>query len=76
MYLAKRPAPESPSDLLSQQTIVCRSEITESITPWTLVSADDRVQISPSEVPFVHDLTSQIDLAVRGLGSSASRAQW
>lgn len=67
-YLAKRPAPESPSDLLNHRTIVCRSQITGSIIPWTLVSADDKVQISPSEVTVVHDLTSQIDLAVRGLG--------
>jgi len=67
-YLAKRPAPQSPSELLNHRTIVCRSQITGSIIPWTLVSADDRVQISPSEVTVVHDLTSQVDLAARGLG--------
>jgi Transcriptional regulator len=67
-YLANRPAPESPGDLLHHRAIVCRSQITGSIIPWTLVSADDRIQISPSETTIVHDLTSQIGLAVRGLG--------
>ncbi|RWY76341.1 hypothetical protein EHI44_35230 [Rhizobium leguminosarum] len=34
----------------------------------TLVSADDKIRISPSDTTIVHDLGSQIDLAVRGLG--------
>ncbi len=67
-YLAKRSMPESPSDLLQHRAIVCRSQITGSIIPWTLVSAGDRMQISPSDTTIVHDLASQIDLAVRGLG--------
>jgi DNA-binding transcriptional LysR family regulator len=67
-YLANRPEPKSPSDLLQHRAIVCRSQITGSIIPWTLISADDRIQISPSQATIVHDLASQIDLAVRGLG--------
>ena len=67
-YLANRPAPKSPNDLLEHRAIVCRSQITGSIIPWTLVSADDKIQISPSDTTIVHDLASQIDLAVRGLG--------
>lgn len=67
-YLANRAEPKSPSDLLQHRAIVCRSQITGSIIPWTLISADDRFQISPSQVTIVHDLASQIDLAVRGLG--------
>ncbi|WJI14966.1 LysR family transcriptional regulator [Pseudoxanthomonas winnipegensis] len=67
-YLANRPQPGSPSDLLTHRAIVCRSQLTGSIIPWTLVSADDRIQISLPEATIVHDLASQIDLAVRGLG--------
>lgn len=67
-YLANRPLPGSPSDLLTHRAIVCRSQLTGSIIPWTLVSADDRIQISLPEATIVHDLASQIDLAVRGLG--------
>jgi DNA-binding transcriptional LysR family regulator len=67
-YLANRPVINNPSDLLQHRAIVCRSQITGSIIPWTLVLDDDRVQISPSDATIVHDLASQIDLAVRGLG--------
>lgn len=67
-YLANRPKPSGPSDLLNHRAIVCRSQITGSIIPWTLVSADDRMQISPADATVVHDLASQIDLAARGLG--------
>ncbi|AYM65805.1 LysR family transcriptional regulator [Agrobacterium fabrum] len=67
-YLAKRPAPKSPGDLVEHRAIVCRSQITGSIIPWTLVSTGDRIQISPADATVVHDLASQIDLAVRGLG--------
>ena len=67
-YLAKRPAPNDPNDLLQHRAIVCRSQITGSIIPWTLVLDDERVQISPSDTTVVHDLASPIDLAVRGLG--------
>ncbi|MGZ2385359.1 LysR family transcriptional regulator [Rhizobium brockwellii] len=67
-YLANWPVPKNPSDLLQHRAVVCRSQITGSIIPWTLVSADDRIQISPSDATIVHDLASQIDLAVRGLG--------
>lgn len=64
----RRSAPKSPSDLLQHRAVMGRSQITGSIIPWTLVSADDRIQISPSDGTIVHDLASQIDLAVRGLG--------
>ncbi|RZZ84796.1 LysR family transcriptional regulator [Pseudoxanthomonas winnipegensis] len=71
-YLANRPLPGSPSDLLTHRAIVCRSQLTGSIIPWTLVSADDRIQISLPEETIVHDLASQIDLAVRGLGIASA----
>ncbi|TAA19541.1 LysR family transcriptional regulator [Pseudoxanthomonas winnipegensis] len=67
-YLANRPLPGSPSDLLTHRAIVCRSQLTGSIIPWTLVAAHDTIQISLPEATIVHDLASQIDLAVRGLG--------
>lgn len=67
-YLANRPAPGSPSDLLQHRAVVCRSQSTGAIIPWTLVSAGERIQVAPSAATIVHDLASQIDLAVRGLG--------
>ncbi|MEJ8310585.1 LysR family transcriptional regulator [Agrobacterium larrymoorei] len=67
-YLANRSMPKNPSDLLEHRAIVCRSQITGSIIPWTLLSAGDRMQISPSDTTIVHDLCSQIGLAIRGLG--------
>ncbi|QJU58243.1 LysR family transcriptional regulator [Sphingomonas sp. AP4-R1] len=67
-YLARRPVPDSPSALLQHRAVVCRSQITGTIIPWTLASGDETIQILPSDTTIVHDLVSQIDLAVRGLG--------
>ncbi len=67
-YLHARPTPQVPSDLLKHRAVMCRSQITGSLIPWTLQSAGDTVQIAPPSPTIVHDLTSQIDLTVRGLG--------
>ncbi len=67
-YLQARGAPMVPSDLLDHRGVVCRSQGTGLIIPWTLQSAGETVQIVPSSATVVHDLASQIDLTVRGLG--------
>ena len=47
---------------------MCRSQITSLIVPWVLRSAGETVRIAPPAATIVHDLASQIELAVRGLG--------
>ena len=67
-YLHARAIPNLPSDLLKHRALMCRSQATGSIIPWTLQSASETVQIAPPAATIVHDLASQIELAVRGLG--------
>jgi len=67
-YLHTRSIPNLPSDLLSHRAVMCRSQATGSIIPWTLRSTGEAVQIAPPAATIVHDLASQIELAVRGLG--------
>jgi len=67
-YLHARAMPNSPSDLLSHRALVCRSQTTGLIIPWVLQSAGETVQIAPPAATIVHDLASQIELTVRGLG--------
>ncbi|WP_255602201.1 LysR substrate-binding domain-containing protein [Glacieibacterium megasporae] len=67
-YLHGRAVPSVPDDLLDHRTIMCRSQGTGLILPWTLEASGEIVQISPRAATIVHDLSSQIDLAVRGFG--------
>ena len=67
-YLQSRATPNLPRDLLDYRGLVCRSQVTGLIIPWTLKSAEEIVQITPRSATIVHDLASQIDLTVRGLG--------
>lgn len=67
-YLQARTAPNEPSDLLGHRAIACRSQGTGLIMPWSLQSAGETVQLIPPAATIVHDLASQIDLAIRGLG--------
>ncbi len=67
-YLHARAMPSLPSDLLKHRAVVCRSQMTGLIVPWTLRSARETVQVIPPAATVVHDLASQIELAVRGLG--------
>ena len=67
-YLAARSVPAFPTDLLEHRAIMCRSQVTGLIKPWILQSAAETVQIAPPAATVVHDLASQIELTVRGLG--------
>lgn len=67
-YLATRPAPRVPDDLLQHRAIMCRSQVTGLIKPWVLHGGGASVQIAPPAASVVHDLASQIDLAAKGLG--------
>jgi DNA-binding transcriptional LysR family regulator len=67
-YLQDRGKPNLPSDLLKHRAVMCRSQITGLIIPWTLQAAGETVQIAPLAAAIVHDLASQIELTVRGLG--------
>jgi len=67
-YLEARSIPDVPADLLRHRAVVCRSQITGLIIPWVLHAGDKTVEITPAAVTIVHDLASQIDLSVRGMG--------
>ena len=67
-YLKAWGMPNLPGDLLDHRAIMCRSEVTGLTISWSLQSGDETVQIVPPAPTIVHDLGSQIDLAVRGLG--------
>ncbi len=67
-YLQTRATPKLPRDLLHHRGLVCRSQATGLIIQWNLQCAGEIVQIVPPAATIVHDLASQIDLAVRGLG--------
>lgn len=67
-YLDARSMPNRPSDLLDHRAVVCRSQTTGLIKPWILQSAGETVQMAPSAATIVHDLASQIELTVSGLG--------
>ena len=67
-YLRARATPSLPGDLLHHRAVMCRSQVTGMVIPWTLHSAGQTVQTVPPSAAIVHDLASQIDLTVRGLG--------
>ena len=67
-YLGGRSAPAAPGDLHDHRAIMCRSQGTGLVIPWTLRSGGETVQIVPQAPSIVHDLVSQIGLAARGLG--------
>ncbi|MBE7209861.1 MAG: LysR family transcriptional regulator [Gluconacetobacter diazotrophicus] len=67
-YLRGRATPKVPDDLLTHRAVMCRSQTSGSIMPWSLQSRGRTVQITPPAAAIVHDLASQIELAVRGLG--------
>lgn len=74
-YLRDRPVPRHPGDLSGHRGVMCRSQITGLLIPWTLHAAGEVVQTVPQRPTIVHDLASQIDLTMRGLGIvSAPRA--
>ncbi len=67
-YLRRRSIPSAPGDLLAHRAIMCRSQVTGLVIPWTLHAAGQVVEVAPPSATIVYDLASQIDLAVRGLG--------
>ncbi len=75
-YLRGRARLNLPSDLLDHRAVMCRSQITGQIIPWTLQSAAEVVQIVPPAAAIVHDLASQIDLTVRGFGIVSAPAAY
>ena len=68
-YLDARAAPKLPNDLLDHRALMCRSQSSGMIMPWTLRSTvGETVQLVPRAATVVHDLASQIELTTRGLG--------
>jgi len=75
-YLCDRPKPRLPGDLLDHRAVMCRSQITGLILPWSLQAVGETVQIVPPAATVVHDLASQIDLTVRGFGIVSAPATY
>ncbi len=75
-YLRDRAIPNRPSDLMTHRAVMCRSQITGLLIPWTLQSAGETVQIVPQATTIVHDLASQIDLTIRGVGIVSAPASY
>lgn len=67
-YIRARATPNVPNDLLEHRALMCRSQDSGLIIPWSLHVAGEMVQVVPQTTTVVHDLGSQIDLAVRGFG--------
>nr|WP_282097555.1 LysR substrate-binding domain-containing protein [Luteibacter sp. SG786] len=67
-YLEHHAMPKVPGDLLKHHAMVCRSQETGVIIPWTLHRGSKAVKVTPSSATIVHDLASQIALAVKGMG--------
>ncbi len=65
-YLDTRTAPDTPENLIGHRILMCRSQATGQVIPWTLRRANETVQIAPPTATIVHDLASQIALARRG----------
>ncbi|MFP3544436.1 LysR family transcriptional regulator [Rhizobium sp. SIMBA_035] len=68
LYLDRRGMPDAPGDLNDHHAIMCRSQATGLIIPWALQTSEKTIQVTPPRATVVHDLSSQIDLATRGLG--------
>lgn len=67
-YLQARSTPHVPRDLLQHRAVMCRNQTTGLLVPWVLRSGSETVEIAPSAGSIVHDLASQIELTVRGMG--------
>jgi DNA-binding transcriptional LysR family regulator len=67
-YLAARPAPVSPCDLLDHAAILCRTRPERVITPWLLQAGEERFRVDPRNPMIAGDPVTQIELTVRGHG--------
>ncbi|MBB3565798.1 DNA-binding transcriptional LysR family regulator [Rhizobium sp. BK512] len=67
-YLRRHAFPRQPRDLCDHQALMCRSQLTGQIIPWSLRCGGETIQIAPRAATVVHDLASQLDLTVRGRG--------
>lgn len=67
-YLQGRGMPGAPADLVQHRALMCRSQSSGAIIPWRLGYDGEIVDVLPDAVTIVHDLASQIELAIRGMG--------
>ncbi|WP_420136281.1 LysR family transcriptional regulator [Sphingomonas sp.] len=71
-YLRARGQPATPRDLLDHRVIMCRSQGSGLVIPWTLQSAGETLEVAPPLATIVHDLSSQIALSIHGLGIASA----
>lgn len=67
-YLARHGIPTELANLVAGRAVVGRSALDGRVIAWRLQSDGEPVLVTPRTRVIVHDLVSEIDLAVRGLG--------
>jgi len=67
-YLARHGAPAGLADVMEGRVIMGRRALDGQVVDWELHGPGGPVQVAPRCRVVVHDLVSEIDLAVRGLG--------
>jgi DNA-binding transcriptional LysR family regulator len=67
-YLARHGTPVAPADVLKGRAIMARRAHDSPVVTWDLLGPDGAIQLAPPRRMVVHDLVSEIELAVRGLG--------
>ena len=67
-HLARHGTPADLTDLVAGRAVMGRGALNGRVIPWRLQSAGEPVVVAPPTRVIVHDLVSEIDLAVRGLG--------
>ena len=67
-HLARHGTPADLADLVAGRAVMGRGALNGRVIPWRLQSGGEPVVVAPPARVIVHDLVSEIDLAVRGLG--------
>ena len=67
-YLARHGTPVQLADLVAGRAVMGRSALDGRVIAWRLQSDGEPVLVAPRARVIVHDLVSEIDLTVRGLG--------
>lgn len=67
-YLVRHGTPAELADLVAGRAVMGRSALDGRVIAWRLQSDSEPVLVAPRARVIVHDLVSEIDLTVRGLG--------
>jgi DNA-binding transcriptional LysR family regulator len=67
-YLGQHGTPGGLADLMGARAVLGRQALDGQVVDWKLQGPGGPVQVAPGRRVIVHDLVSEIDLTVRGLG--------